>query len=90
MKRLKENEQNYQGTQVLKMHTKFSRKSRGVDTLLKRPRRSREDIIKIGLTGIGCMWQNSTTSEYGIMADFFGNGNDSQIIQKNVLDQLKD
>jgi len=36
------------------MHTKFSRKSRGVDKLLERPRGRREDIIKIGLTGMGC------------------------------------
>jgi hypothetical protein len=49
LKRFKENEQNYQGTQILKMHTKFIRKYRGMDKLLERPRRSREDNIKIGL-----------------------------------------
>jgi hypothetical protein len=53
LKNSKETVQNYQGTQVLKMHTKFSRKSRGIDKLLERPRRRREDI-KIGLTGIWC------------------------------------
>jgi len=76
LKRFKENEQNDQGTQILKMHTKLTRKSRGVDKLLERARRSREDNIKIGLKEIWCMWRNSTTSEYGIKADFLGNGNE--------------
>jgi len=50
----KETEQNYQDTQVLKMHKKFSRKSREIDKLLEIPRRRLEDIIKIGFTGIWC------------------------------------